>query len=238
MYEFQSSGEPKYSSKHLKTKLCDHYGKNMLISCQRGKETLYTFLDAGNSILRSNFEEVGLSRETIIDMASMFIREDIRSKTYDMSKYPSFSDVMAQKDLTPASLQRLLDGIVKDKSDTSKVSERREVAIADSMISAVRTRLFVSPLLLSISGYINALHESRELIDILSSLGFADDYREVQRLYDAMLPHEKEVFDPIFFVEMCSSICSNQNSGEPLISPNVQMSEASFVRKLVCPKVD
>ena len=37
--------------------------------------------------------------------------------------------------------------------------------------------------------------ESRELIDILSSLGFADDYREVQRLYSAMLPTDEPDYD-------------------------------------------
>lgn len=36
--------------------------------------------------------------------------------------------------------------------------------------------------------YINSKLESRELIDVLSSLSFADDYREVLRLYDALLP--------------------------------------------------
>ena len=37
--------------------------------------------------------------------------------------------------------------------------------------------------------------ESRELIDLLSSLGFADDYREVQRLYDAVVPTDEPIYE-------------------------------------------
>ena len=50
-------------------------------------------------------------------------------------------------------------------------------------------------MLLAIAVYVNAMHESREMIDILSALGFCDDNREVQRLYDAMQPNEQQVYD-------------------------------------------
>ena len=67
----QSSKEAGYSSKHLKNKLCEHYGKDMIITSQLGKETIYTFLDAGNSILRASYEDSGLFKESIVDMAAM-----------------------------------------------------------------------------------------------------------------------------------------------------------------------
>ena len=184
---FQSSKEAGYSSKHFKNKLCEQYGKDMIITSQLGKETIYTFLDAGNSILRASYEDSGLSKESIVDMAAMIIEDDIRSANYDVS----FSD-LENRDLIPQSLQRLLDRIVKTKS---LVSERRRIGLAHSIISAARPRSFISPILLAIAVYVNARHESRELIDILSALGFCDDYREVQRLYDAMLPNEQQVYD-------------------------------------------
>lgn len=37
--------------------------------------------------------------------------------------------------------------------------------------------------------------ESRELVDLLHSMSFADDYREVLRLYDALLPTEEKHYD-------------------------------------------
>lgn len=43
---------------------------------------------------------------------------------------------------------------------------------------------------LAISVYNNRKYESRELIDILSSLSFADDHPEVQHLYGAFLANE------------------------------------------------
>lgn len=171
MITFQTSGETGNSLKHLKNKLREHYGKDMVITSQPGKETTYTFLDAGNSILRSSYEDSGLSKESIIDMAAMIIEDEIRSADYEVSKYPRFSD-LEHSDLIPSSLKRLFHGLIKTKAGVPKVSE--------SVIFAVRPRSFISPLLLAISVYVNAMHESRELIDILSSMGFADNYREVQ----------------------------------------------------------
>lgn len=77
-------------------------------------------------------------------------------------------------------LLRLLGHLIK--------SRRRRIAVSHSVTLAARPRSFISPILLAISVYCNSKLESRELVDLLSSLAFADDYREVLRLYDAMLP--------------------------------------------------
>ena len=66
-------------------------------------------------------------------------------------------------------------------------SDRRCVAIAHSIISACRPRLFISPLLLALAVYVHRKYGSRELVDILNSLGFSDDYKEVQRLNSAFV---------------------------------------------------
>lgn len=192
--KFNTSDEPTYASHYLKIKLQDHYGKDMIITSQPGRESIYTFLDSDNSILRASYLDSGLTKESIIDMAAMIIEDDIRSATYDMSKYPQFAD-LTKGDTVPPSLKRLLEGIIKRKTGVCNVSERRRLAIAHSVISAVRPRSFISPILLAIAVYINAMHESRELIDILSSVGFSDDYREVQRLYNALLPDGEQVYN-------------------------------------------
>lgn len=64
---------------------------------------------------------------------------------------------------------------------------RKSIAIAHSLISACRPRSFISPVLLAISVYIHRKYASRELIDILSSLDFADDYREVRRFENSLM---------------------------------------------------
>ena len=127
-------------------------------------------------------------------MAATIIEDDIRSKVYDVTNYPKFDD-MANGDLLPETLSRLLAGVIKTKSNSPKPAERRRKAIAHSIISAARPRSFISPILLAIAVYVNLKLESRELVDVLSSLSFADDYREVARFHDALMPNEKEKFD-------------------------------------------
>lgn len=78
---------------------------------------------------------------------------------------------------------------------TDRVAERRRTAIAHSIISAVRPRSLISPILLGLSVYINRKLESCELIELLCSLSFVDNYREVQRLYDALLLKGEQVFN-------------------------------------------
>ncbi len=92
------------------------------------------------------------------------------------------SDMMVSK-----LLSRLLCHLVRNK--------RRQMALSHAVTSAACPRSFISPLLLAISVYINSKLESCELIDLLSSLGFADDYREVMRLYDVMLPAGERQYD-------------------------------------------
>ena len=61
-----------------------------------------------------------------------------------------------------------------------------------SIPAAAHPRSFVSPILLTVSLYVNSSLESRELVDLISSHGFADDYGEVSPLFDAMIPSKKQ----------------------------------------------
>ena len=74
--------------------------------------------------------------------------------------------------------------------------ERKKVAIGHALINAVRPRSFISPVLLGIAVYFNTRLESREGVDILSSLSFCDDYKELLRLFDSLIPDDDcEEFD-------------------------------------------
>ena len=79
-----------YTTKHLHTKLKEHYKGNLIVTCENAKETIYTFLDENNAILRERYQTAGLSQENIIDMAATLIDDQIRSIVYDKSKYPKF----------------------------------------------------------------------------------------------------------------------------------------------------
>jgi len=123
-------------------------------------------------------------------MAAALIRDDIRSKASISSEYPQMEKLQDSEKIVPEFLKRLLSGINKTKSEKVKICERRRTAIAHSVMAACRPRSFISPILLAISLYINRKYESRELVDILSSLSFADEYREIQRLYYAFLTND------------------------------------------------
>ena len=120
-------------------------------------------------------------------MAAAIIQDEIKSRAYDKSKYPDMHQ-LRDRDFVPPFLTGLLDMVFKTKCDAVAVTERQCISIAQSITSTVRPHSCVSPILLGISVYINRKLESCELIDILSNLSFTDDYREVQRLYDALLP--------------------------------------------------
>lgn len=81
------------------------------------------------------------------------------------------------------------------KGRSSTASERKCTSIAHAIISASRPRSFISPLLLGLAVYIHRRYASRELIDILSSMSFADDYREVQRFENALMSSVEPSYD-------------------------------------------
>ena len=135
-------------------------------------------------------------KNVIIQTAASYIRDSIRAKPYLLSSYPRMSDLTQKSanDQIPDELKLLLDGIIKSKT-AREFTERRKCAIAHSIISACRPRSFVSILLMSLSTYIHRKHGSRELIDLLSSLGFAESYQEVQRLINNILCNKSSTDD-------------------------------------------
>ena len=112
-------------------------------------------------------------------MAASIIRDEIRLSVHDLTRYPEMDEV-ENSNMIPDSLRRFLKQVLDPKGKNTDVVNRRRTATAHSWISACRPRSFVSPLLLAISVYIHRKYASRELIDILSSLSFSDDYKEVQ----------------------------------------------------------
>lgn len=189
MQKFSANREC-YTAKHLKTKLQEHYGDSLIITSEHGKETIYTFLDEASRILRDSYKATGLTAENIVDMAGTLIEDQMRSMRYDTSHYPKFSDLKSSDNMVSPLLLRLLSHLIKGNK-----CERRVLSLSHGITAAARPRSFVSPILLAIAVYINTNLESRELVDMLSNISFADDYREVLRLYDALLPTTEKEYD-------------------------------------------
>ena len=187
---FVGNGEG-YTSKRLKQKLKEHYGDNVTITTSSGRLIIYSFCDIEHDILRDNWKSARdpkspTDKDSIISAAASIIRNDIRTTPYDCLEYPQMDVPSDCASLVPESLLLFLRAIIKSNMDTSN-SDRRCVAIAHSIISACRPWSFISPLLLAIAVYVHRKYGSRELVDILNSLGFPDDYKEVQRLNRAFV---------------------------------------------------
>ena len=195
LYEGLCDNEKIYTAKHLDQKLREHFGDEIIVTKVQGKPRIYSFRDRCHRILRENWEKdtkASSTQDDIIDMAASIIRDEIRTKVYDTSMYP---DMQSLESSVPDVLSRLLRGIIKSKGDANSTAERRCKAISHAIIAACRPRSFISPILLSIAVYIHRKYGSRELIDILSSLSFADDYKEVQRLTTAVLQSSTPEYD-------------------------------------------
>ena len=150
-----------------------------------GKPSIISFRDSANKILRDKWIadkviDVDNQSEHIIEMAASIILNDIRMAVYDMYECATLEAMENVDTLIPNSLKNFWNKLVKCKSKTFTVSDRKCRTIAHAITSAGRPRSFISPLLLEISVYIHRKYASHELIDILSSLSFADDYTEVQ----------------------------------------------------------
>lgn len=115
----------------------------------------------------------------------MILGDDIRTQVYNCSEYPTMEETNNGSSMIPDSLSLFLNGVVRSKA--TQVNQRRCTSIAHAIISACRPRSFISPILLAIAVYIHQRYASRELIDILSSLGFSDDYKETQKMVSSLI---------------------------------------------------
>ena len=105
-------------------------------------------------------------------MAATIIADDIRCMVFNMQIILHFQILRKEMPSQHHSRDCLIRVSIKVKlggGGGSVVRERRRIAIAIaySLISAVRPRSLISPILLAISVYINTVHESRQLIDII-----------------------------------------------------------------------
>ena len=186
------NGEEGYSMKYFKQKLKEHYGDDIIITCIPGKPSIVSFRDSAHKALRQKWitdretEHIN-ENERIVDMAASILLNDIRLKVYDLGTYSSMENTENGDAMIPALLKRFLSAMIDPKGKNSVVAIRRITAIAHSIISACRPKSFVSPLLLAIAVYIHRKYASRELIDILSSISFSDDYKEVQRFESGLV---------------------------------------------------
>ena len=128
--------------------------------------------------------------EKLVIMAASVIRDEIKSAKYNVSKHPTLEETQNGLSIIPNFLSYLLD--IKDKND---VISRRYIAIAHSIISACRPRPFISPILLAISIFILRKYASRDLEEILRSINFTKNYKEILRFENSIIFIDKPSYN-------------------------------------------
>ncbi|XP_060562092.1 uncharacterized protein LOC132721742, partial [Ruditapes philippinarum] len=179
-------GEKAYSTKHMKKKIIEHFGNEVIISSIDGKNDIVSLKSNASAIIHSFYEDLqGQSDEEkkirILETAGKLLKADINSMKTSRDYYPSFNDVSSAENnvsFLPESLQLFMKAIFGQQNNV-KVAD-----IGQSIVQTCRARSVIAPLQLGLGVQLHHHFGSRFLIDHLNSLGFCCSYSEVQK-YEA-----------------------------------------------------
>lgn len=181
----------------VKIKLKEKYKERIIITNNKKMVPTVCFLDTGMKILsnswyenRNNDEKA--ERLRIVQTAAAIIREDIQSQLYDTTCYPPSDNFLKDAySCIPETLQSFLDHVIHKEKDTNvnEKKKKKSVSIAHAIVSAVRPRSFVSSLLSSLSALLYRKYGSRNLINLISSMGFCSSYHDAQQLEISAIYH-------------------------------------------------
>lgn len=197
-----------YSEKHLKRKLKDKYGEGVVFTEIQGRSSVVCFTGVAHKILSDKWysdrnADPQSERLRIILTAARLLRQDILSKAYETSCYPPAPDMSGGgQDLLPDSLQLFLEELLKTKSkkvDANK--QRKAVAIGQVIVSALRPRSFLSPLLFGLGVTLHRLFGSKLLLDMLHNLGFCSSYNEAGKFEDSVAKSAPATIDQSAYVQ-------------------------------------
>lgn len=132
----------------------------MIVTNEQGNRDTTHSLDMDHKILRAAYHEMDPRKENITDKAATLKDDAIRSMVIGTSKYLKVAE-MADSDLVPPLLLRLLSRIISSKSKVQNTAQRQRIAKSHSITQAVRPRSFISPILLAIGVHVNTQLESR-----------------------------------------------------------------------------
>jgi len=173
-----------FSFPHMKSRLVDHFGENIIIAEVDGKANIVTFTTTASKIIHDFFslpksDDTETEKAKIIETAAKLIKSDIKNVSIPTDVFPSPGDINSSEvgnTFIPGSLQSLLKTLFVGKDTLIK-----QAAIGQAIMQAVRPRVFLSPLQLALGVQCHHLFGSRYLIDTLNALGFCCSYADVQK---------------------------------------------------------
>ena len=116
-------------------------------------------------------------RKRVVEAVAAIVRKNIRAFVCDCIVYPSTDLLQDEHGVTvPETLQCLIDGVL-----CTPPQQRKSRTLIEAIIAATRPRSFISPVLFGVGVYMHRYYASRQLIDLLSSLGISATYKETLR---------------------------------------------------------
>ncbi|GBN46389.1 hypothetical protein AVEN_23269-1 [Araneus ventricosus] len=140
------------------------------------EKPLYAFVMLVKKILNDTWYTSKLSdekkkRERIVPTAGAILLEDMQLMTYDTTVFPPSDNFCSGAEkMVPQTLKALMDSLSGKKRDDEKM-RKKLTAIAHAIISTIRPRSFLSPILHGIALFVNRKFGSKSLISLLPRLG-------------------------------------------------------------------
>eukprot|EP00794_Sanderia_malayensis_P017156 gene17156-18878_t len=183
MEEFlgESGDGSAYSAWHMKEKIMEHFGENVIITNRPGKTNIVTFRRTVAFILQEfhsqqkEHSDPEDEKFDVIRAAAKLLRSDIKLIKTPNDYYPLIeTGVEKHIEFLPPTLKLLLKGIFSGKKKSMKVA-----SIGQAVMQSSRRCAILTPLQMGLAVQLHHSFASRFLIDTLHRLGFCSSYREV-----------------------------------------------------------
>ena len=169
-----------YSRTHMKARLQEHLGDQIIIAEINGKPNVVTFRSSVAAIFQefhAQHKVVDLETEklSITRAASRLIKNDIKLRETSNEIYPLIeTDPEKNANLLQATLKVCLENILVGKDNVKLAS------IGQAILQAARPGVNLMPLQVGLAVQLHHNFASRFLIDTLLCQGFCSSYQEVQ----------------------------------------------------------
>lgn len=190
MIEIAGSDGDVWSRKWMRTKLKEKYGSLLFFTEVAGKSDVVCFkYDLTNLVNNKWYEDrkssVDDEAKRIIEQAAKLIQGQIRAKKFDNLNYPSYSeisDINMNKSWIPSYLRLFLETLI--------TKDLKQASIGQAIVSAVKPRSAMSPIMFGLGIEVDKVFGSRWLLTELNRLGFSIGYNEVVRYKQSVVCNE------------------------------------------------
>lgn len=196
-----------WSEKTLKLKLKEKYGSHVVITSIKGKDSVLCLKSKCDKLLTDKYSAIDLNnveeRRKIVSMAASIIKEDIRGMVCNVTEYPSLDAIKdGGVSSVPPTLHTFFETLViSDKRNGKEQYEKRIKVIQNMIISLIRVKSFLSPVMVGIGVHLHRKYGSRYLIDLLFALGISISYKECLKFENLAVVNQTQVVNSGSFIQ-------------------------------------